>query len=187
MSAAPLATLARFGQRAVSVGRATSRRGDAARARATATTSAMGSTPNPPRGDHGHGRHADGAQSRLRRDVPSGGLQDQGHPDRDRGLARGGARARERHHPRDGDRGSGDDAAHARRRETRRVPRRQGGASRSRHPQRPSLRRALPRQRLAAPFPSPQRWRASSNPTSPLRTPSCTSARIGACTPPRCA
>ena len=50
MSAAPLATLVRFGQRAVSFGRATSRRGDAARARATATTSAMGSTARTLRG-----------------------------------------------------------------------------------------------------------------------------------------
>ena len=36
-------------------------------------------------------------------------------------------------------------------------------------------------------LPSPQRSRGSSNPISPLRTPSCTSARVGGCTPPRCA
>ena len=75
-------------------------------------------------------------------------MQDARHPDGDRVVARDGAQARERHHPRDGDGGPGHHEGHARGGEAGCLSRLERTAARAGDAQRPGVRRALPRQRV---------------------------------------
>ena len=102
----------------------------------------------PARRDLRHGRHVDGAQSRLQAHVRARGVRDERHPDRDRHLGACAARKGGGDHPRDGDGGAGGHARDAARVELGGVFRRTRRASRAGHAKRVRFRGPLPRRAL---------------------------------------